>query len=139
MAIIDANIAPQNIAIADSELNVEWYSGTGSGGQFRNKHQNSCRLTHIKTGIMVTSQTRSRTNSYALAYAELTNRVKSQQQTKYNNIVATDRKQQVGSGMRGDKIRTYRFQEDAVKDHLTDKSASLRKVMNGDFAMLWPK
>lgn len=139
MAIIDANIAPQNIAIADSELNVEWYSGTGAGGQNRNKVQCSCRLTHIKTGIIVTSQTRSRITSYATAYTELIKRVNSQQQTKYNNTVATDRKQQVGSGMRGDKIRTYRFQEDAVKDHMTDKSASLRKVMNGDFAMLWPE
>ena len=139
MAIIDANIAPQNIAIADSELNVEWYSGTGAGGQHRNKHQNSCRITHITTGIVVTAQCRSRQNSLNEAMTTIKQRLNDITTSTYNNTVATDRKQQVGSGMRGDKIRTYRFQEDAVKDHITDKSASLRKVMNGDFAMLWPK
>ena len=139
MAIIDANIAPQNIAIENSELNVEWYSGTGAGGQHRNKHQNSCRITHITTGIVVTAQCRSRQNSLNEAMTTIKQRLNDITTSTYNNTVATDRKQQVGSGMRGDKIRTYRFQEDAVKDHMTDKSASLRKVMNGDFAMLWPK
>ena len=139
MAIIDANIAPQNIAIADSELNVEWYSGTGAGGQHRNKHQNSCRITHITTGIVVTAQCRSRQNSLNEAMTTIKQRLNDITTSTYNNTVATDRKQQVGSGMRGDKIRTYRFQEDAVKDHMTDKSASLKKVMDGGFAMLWPK
>ena len=56
---------------------------------------------------------------------------------KYNTEVANDRRQQVGSGMRGDKIRTYRFQDDVVKDHLTDKSASVKKVLAGNFDLLW--
>ena len=47
------------------------------------------------------------------------------------------RKEQTGTGMRGDKIRTYRFQEDNVKDHITGKSASITKVMSGSFDLLW--
>lgn len=58
-------------------------------------------------------------------------------QRSYNVEIAVDRKQQVGSGMRGDKIRTYRFQDDVVKDHLTDKSASVKKVLAGQFDLLW--
>jgi peptide chain release factor 1 len=57
--------------------------------------------------------------------------------TCYNNNIASDRRQQVGSGMRGDKIRTYRFQDDVVKDHLTDRTASVKKVMSGNFDLLW--
>ena len=56
---------------------------------------------------------------------------------KYNSEVASDRRQQVGSGMRGDKIRTYRFQDDVVKDHITDKTASVKKVLAGNFDLLW--
>jgi protein subunit release factor A len=46
-------------------------------------------------------------------------------------------KSQVGSGMRGDKRRTYRFQDSQVTDHITSKSANLEKVMKGNFQLLW--
>ena len=58
-------------------------------------------------------------------------------QNQYNNSIANDRKQQVGSGMRGDKIRTYRFQDDVVKDHITGKTASVKKTLAGNFDLLW--
>ena len=53
------------------------------------------------------------------------------------NATAQDRKQQVGSGMRGDKIRTYRFQDDTVKDHNSGKSATVSKVLRGYFELMW--
>lgn len=138
VAVIDAADA-QPVTIAESDLNIDWYSGTGAGGQYRNKHQNSCRITHLPTGIVVTSQCRSRQNSLNEAMTAIKQRLTTITQTNYNNTVASDRKQQVGTGMRGDKIRTYRFQEDSVKDHITEKSASLKKVLDGGFQMLWPK
>lgn len=138
VAIIDSNNC-REYEIAEDELKIEWYSGTGAGGQYRNKHQNSCRITHIPTGIIVTSQCRSRQNSLNEAMTSIRQRLTYITQTTYNNKIAVDRKQQVGSGMRGDKIRTYRFQEDSVKDHNTNKSANLRKVLDGGFQMLWPK
>ena len=49
----------------------------------------------------------------------------------------SSRRQQVGSGMRGDKMRTYRFQDDIVKDHATNKTASIKKVLAGNFNLLW--
>jgi peptide chain release factor 1 len=133
--IDDLNYNPNQIN--QSDIKVEWYSGTGAGGQHRNKHQNSCRLTHIPTGTIATAQCRSRENSYNEALNALTNRVDSQTRSRYNNSVAIERKQQVGSGMRGDKIRTYRFQDDRVQDHNTNKTASVKKILAGNFDLLW--
>jgi peptide chain release factor 1 len=123
--------------MVDADLKIEWYSGTGSGGQHRNKHQNSCRITHIPTGLLATAQCRSRENSLAEARKTIEQRLDILVKNKYNNTISSDRRQQVGSGMRGDKIRTYRFQDDVVKDHMSDKSASVKKVLAGNFDLLW--
>ena len=137
VAIVDSESAVANASIPDAHLRIEWYSGTGAGGQHRNKTQNSCRITHLPSGTVATAQTRSRQNSLNLAMADIQQRVDKLVKTSYNNNIASDRRQQVGSGMRGDKIRTYRFQDDVVKDHLTDKTASVKKVMSGNFDLLW--
>lgn len=123
--------------LRDQDLKVEWYSGTGAGGQHRNKHQNSCRITHIPTGTVCTAQCRSRENSLAEARNALALQVDKQIKTRYNNELAQNRREQVGSGMRGDKIRTYRFQDDVVKDHITGRTASVRQVLAGNFNLLW--
>lgn len=125
------------IKVLDADLKIEWYSGTGAGGQYRNKHQNSCRITHIPTGIVAKAECRSRTNSLTTAMSAIQERVDTVIQNQYNREIASDRKLQVGSGMRGDKIRTYRFQDDRVLDHLTEKSASIKKVLAGNFDLLW--
>ena len=135
VAIIDESTP--KIKVSDADLKIEWYSGTGAGGQYRNKHQNSCRITHIPTGVVATAQTRSRQNSLNQALSTITETVDNLVKTKYNNEIACDRKQQVGSGMRGDKVRTYRFQDDVVKDHRTDKTASTKRVLAGNFNLLW--
>ena len=137
VAIIDGTSEIKTEPIPDKQLKIEWYSGTGAGGQHRNKHQNSCRMTHIPTGIVVTSQCRSRENSLNEARTTLTQRVNMLTQSKHSSNMAIDRRQQVGSGMRGDKIRTYRFQDDRVQDHRTDKVVSLKKVMAGAFDLFW--
>lgn len=135
VAIIDISV--KKYVISESDLKIEWYSGTGAGGQHRNKHQNSCRITHHPSGVVVTSQCRSRENSLNLAKAEIIKRVEDAQNNKLVSGIASTRKEQVGSGMRGDKIRTYRFQDDIVKDHITNKTASVKKVIAGNFDLLW--
>jgi peptide chain release factor 1 len=137
VAVIDAAESPRAVAIPETHLKIEWYSGTGAGGQHRNKTQNSCRITHLPTGTVATAQTRSRQNSLNLAMADIQHRVDKLVKTSYNSSIASDRRQQVGSGMRGDKIRTYRFQDDVVKDHITDSTASVKKVLAGNFDLLW--
>ena len=137
VAVIDHSTEIGSVSIPNYDLKIEWYSGTGAGGQYRNKHQNSCRIIHLPTGTVAKSECRSRTNSLNEAMAEIQRRVDEMTQRQYNNNIACDRKQQVGSGMRGDKIRTYRFQDDVVQDHNTGRRGSVKKVLNGHFDLLW--
>lgn len=139
VAVIDRDADIGSATINQQDLKIEWYSGTGAGGQYRNKHQNSCRITHIPTGIIAKSECRSRQNSLDEAMAQIQHRVDQMYKTQYNNTVANDRRQQVGTGMRGDKIRTYRFQDDCVHDHLTGKRAKCSQVLKGNIDHLWPK
>jgi peptide chain release factor 1 len=139
VAIVDAEGPAKQQTIPNSDLRIEWYSGTGAGGQHRNKHQNSCRITHIPTGIVATAQCRSRQNSLAEALQTIQTQVDNIAQTAYNKTIAADRKQQVGTGMRGDKVRTYRFQDDRVQDHVTGRSAKCSAILRGNFDLLWQK
>ena len=135
VAVIDPT--HKAVTVNQQDLKIEWYSGTGAGGQHRNKHQNSCRVTHIPTGQVATAQCRSRQNSLEQATSDILMRVTNQKIAKNYEDSANLRKQQVGSGMRGDKIRTYRFQDDSVKDHVTGKSSTTKKIMGGDIDLLW--
>lgn len=69
--------------------------------------------------------------------AEIQRQVDEHAKRRYNSSIANTRKDQVGTGMRGDKIRTYRFQDDRVQDHITEKVASTKRVLQGNFDLLW--
>ena len=71
--------------------------------------------------------------------AEIQRRVDISAKRSYNSNIASDRKSQVGSGMRGDKIRTYRFQDDSVQDHVTGKRATCSQILKGNIDLLWQK
>lgn len=121
----------------DEDYRVEWYSGSGAGGQHRNKHQNSCRLTHIPTGIVRTAQTRKRESSLREARLSLDRALDELMRETGHVAMNSTRRGQVGSGMRGDKKRTYRFQDDRVQDHDTGRTISARKAMSGHIDTLW--
>lgn len=127
----------KNLVISDNDLRIEWYSGTGAGGQFRNKHDNSIRITHIPTGITQTAQTRSRSNSYNVAFSKLNTAVNGSISKIENTRISSLRKIQVGSGQRGDKIRTIRFQDNSVTDHITGKKMQADRYMKGYMNELW--
>ena len=136
VAVIDSKAVSQ-VEFNKQDFKIEWYSGTGAGGQNRNKVMNSCRITHIPSGAVATAQTRSRINSLDLAKSSLLCRLNEIRASTVNGQISNERKEQVGSGMRGDKIRTYRFQDDIVTDHRTGKRSSVKKVMSGYFELLW--
>lgn len=125
------------IVFNEKDFKIEWYSGTGAGGQNRNKVQASCRLTHLSSGITSRAQTRSRISSLADATASILAKLNSGSSTDERMKMSSTRKAQTGSGMRGDKTRTYRFQDNIVKDHVTGKTASVTKVLSGFFDLLW--
>ena len=135
MAVLDR---AQATAVAPvSDFKVEWYSGSGAGGQHRNKHQNSCRVTHGPTGITRKAETRRRETSYREAMTAMNRALTDIADAAAHDTRNAVRREQVGSGMRGDKRRTYRFQDDRVVDHVTGKSARCGDVMRGRFDLLW--
>lgn len=133
----EQKVDPRYEMLEDHHFYVEWFSGTGAGGQHRNKHQNSCRLYHLPTGLVETRQSRSRDNNLRDARTALVARLKAGTDALQAQHTAQTRKGQVGTGMRGDKRRTYRFQDDRVTDHETGMTASTKSVMRGDFRALW--
>jgi peptide chain release factor 1 len=115
----------------EKDVELEWFSGTGKGGQHRNKHQNSCKLLHKPSGIMAKAECRSRDTSKNQAMLELRKRVDGFHNLSYKSAEDSDRKQQVGCGARGDKIRTYRLQDDVVIDHRNELKTSWRDFEKG--------
>ena len=126
-----------NTTIDEKDLKIDWFSGSGAGGQHRNKHQNCCRLTYLPLNVTIVAQSRSRESSYTTALNDLTKKVIGIRQGVDGHKISQLRKEQVGSGMRGDKIRTYRFQDDQVNDHKTGKHSTVKKIMKGGFDELW--
>ena len=131
-----AMVTTQLVTVLPKDVRTEWFSGTGAGGQHRNKHQNSCRLIHSPTGIVVASQQRKRDQSFNTAWGELQRRVQEQAQSAEATTTSSLRSSLTGSGMRADKIRTYRFQDDQVKDHNSNKTAKVSQIMKGNFQLL---
>lgn len=127
----------EKLEVSDNDLLVEWFSGTGAGGQHRNKTMNTCRMTHKPSGIRVVCGNRDRKSSYRGAKEELLKRLKRERESSHTQNISQVRLKQVGSGMRGDKIRSYRFQDGLVHDHRTNKSAKIREIMKGNFELLW--
>ena len=123
---------------SDGDFRVEWFSGSGAGGQHRNRHCNSCRITHAPTGLIRKAETRSRENSYREAMLALNAAIEARVAAEEHANTNATRAAMVGSGQRADKRRTYRFQDDIVVDHVTGRRAACSQVMRGMFDRLWP-
>ena len=118
-------------------VRIEWFSGTGSGGQHRNKCQNSCRVIHKETGLVETRQGRSRDANFKHALEALRVRLDNMLNENASANVNAQRRGQIGQGLRGDKIRTYRAQHDDVINHLNGKTCRYKSLMRGGFPDLW--
>jgi len=91
----------------------------------------------VVTGFIESRQGRSRESNKRAAIAALTDRLSLyQEKTELLNINST-RVDQIGAGLRGDKIRTYREKDNRVVNHENGKSARYRQVMNGNISVLW--
>ena len=127
----------EKIQLKDSEIVVKTTNGTGPGGQNRNRTYSCVVLKHIPSGIIVRcDQERSQLKNRDIALEELTRRVQELRDSKENKKEANKRKEQVGSGSRGDKIRTYTYKTDLVHDLVSGKKASLKQVFKGNLRLL---
>lgn len=122
----------------DDDFNIDWIFGNiKAGGQHKNKHACSCRVTHIPTGFIETRQGRKRVTNLNDAKRALCIRLDATIDAEIHNTISSDKKTQVGSGCRADKSVTIRFQDDMVHHHITDKTMSTKKYMKGYMDEVW--
>jgi peptide chain release factor 1 len=123
----------------DKDFRIEWYNGTiKAGGQHHQKNATCCRLIHVPSGIVRTSQTRSRKSSYQLAMESMTSELDRLAATGEHQEKNARRRSQMGSGERSsEKRRTWRFQADEVIDSITGKSMTATEAVKGELHLLW--
>ena len=120
--------------IRPEDVEVTTMRGSGAGGQHRNKTDSAVRVVHRPTGIDVRCESeRSQHLNRDLAMRVLAARVADRDRAAAAGARAADRKLQVGSGMRGDKRRTIRVQDDQVTDHADGRSWRFKAYARGDW------
>ncbi len=126
------------IEINPKDLRIDTFRASGAGGQHINKTDSAIRLTHLPTGVVVECQEeRSQHKNKAKAMSMLSSRLLAAEQEKQQSEEAADRKLQVGSGDRSERIRTYNYPQGRVTDHRINLTLyKLEEVMNGDLGAI---
>ena len=121
------------IEVNDADIRIDTYRSSGAGGQHVNKTDSAVRITHLPTGIVVTSSDKSQHQNRAKAMKVLKARLYDQKRQSLDAERAAARKEQVGSGDRSERIRTYNFPQGRVTDHRINLTVyTLPKVLEGD-------
>lgn len=122
-----------DIDIKAEDVRIDTMRAGGAGGQHVNKTDSAVRMTHLPTGIVVVSAEKSQHQNRRLAMQVLKARVYELQRTKLDNERSENRKSQVGSGDRSQKIRTYNFPQSRVTDHRINMTLyNIDEVMTGN-------
>lgn len=122
------------IDILPTDLQIDTFRSSGAGGQHINKTESAIRITHLPTGLVVECQDeRSQFKNKDKAMRVLRARLLEQKQTEQQSAIAADRKSQVGTGDRSERIRTYNFPQGRVTDHRIGLTLyKIDSILNGD-------
>jgi len=122
------------VQINPSEIRIESCKSSGAGGQHINKTESAVRLTHIPTGIVIEcDQERSQLQNKEKAMRVLYTKLYDMKQREQEELIASTRKSQVGTGERSEKIRTYNYPQSRITDHRIHYNRSnIQNAMNGD-------
>lgn len=124
--------APSEVRIDERDLRWTTCRSTGSGGQHLQKTDSAVQVTHVPSGMQVRCESeRSQTQNKQTAMAILRARLQHQQREAERTERAQARREQVGTGQRGDKVRTYRHQDGIVTDHRTGRRTTMDRVRDG--------
>lgn len=120
--------------INPADLQIDTFRSSGAGGQHINKTESAIRITHLPTGTVVECQDeRSQHKNKDKAMRVLRARLLEQKQTEQQSAIAADRKAQVGTGDRSERIRTYNFPQGRVTDHRIGLTLyKIDSILNGD-------
>ncbi|NDV00901.1 peptide chain release factor 1 [Pseudoroseicyclus tamaricis] len=122
-----------DIAIDANDLRIDTMRSSGAGGQHVNTTDSAVRITHIPSGIVVTSSQKSQHRNRELAMEVLRSRLYDMERRRVDETRSADRKAQVGTGDRSERIRTYNFPQGRLTDHRINLTLyKLDAVMNGD-------
>jgi peptide chain release factor 1 len=124
-----------DVQVNESDLRVDVYRASGAGGQHVNKTESAVRITHLPSGIVVAMQEeRSQHKNRAKAMKILRARLYESQRADLHASRSADRRSQVGTGDRSERIRTYNFPQGRVSDHRINlTSHKIDRVMQGEF------
>ncbi len=122
------------IDINPADLQIDTYRAGGAGGQHVNKTESAIRITHIPTGVVVECQDeRSQHKNKDKAMKVLRSRLYENMMRQQNDAIASDRKAQVGTGDRSERIRTYNYPQGRVTDHRIGLTLyKIEQILNGD-------
>lgn len=127
-----------DVEVKATDLKIDVYRSSGAGGQHVNTTDSAVRITHLPTGLVVAIQDeRSQIKNRAKAMKVLTSRLLQMRRDEDASKVAAERKSQIGSGDRSEKIRTYNYPQNRVTDHRINLTLyKLDRVMEGDIGEL---
>ena len=127
-----------DVQINEKDLRVDTFCSSGPGGQSVNTTYSAVRLTHLPTGVVVSQQDeKSQIKNRAKAMRVLRARLYEMELRKQQDAIAKDRRNQVGTGERSEKIRTYNFKDNRITDHRVNFTThQLTDVLNGELAEL---
>ena len=127
-----------DVQVDPRDLRIDTFCSSGPGGQSVNTTYSAVRITHIPTGVVVSQQDeKSQVKNRAKAMKVLRSRLYEMELRKQQEAIAKDRRTQVGTGERSEKIRTYNFKDNRISDHRVNFTTHrLVEVLNGDLSEL---